>query len=40
MTCIRKAVDLQNINERKKEKQKKAKFAGDCATARQTLKPT
>lgn len=38
MPCIRKAIDLQNIRERKKEKQKKAKFAGDCAAARQIPK--
>lgn len=36
MTCIRKALDLQNISETKKEKQKKAKFAGDCGAARNT----
>lgn len=38
MQCIRKAIDLQNIRQRKKEKQKKGWFAGDCAAARQIPK--
>jgi len=40
MTLLRKEIDLQNISKRKKENQKKAKFAGDYAAARQVLKAT